>query len=119
MQISVILSECPKVQHTLVLQNPIGQGKFQVFHVKAISLPEPTDFALKVFPRAIDTNHHFEREQRMLSRLNHPHIITYIPIFRHSLKHPLLVTEYTPNGDFFDFVSQGGISNNEKLIRTY
>lgn len=112
-------SEHPTVQHTISLHNVIGEGKFQVYHAKVDSVPD-SHFALKVFPKTVSASLHFAKEKQFLSKVNHPNIISYIPIAQHNIPHYVLATEYTPNGDFFDFVAtKQAILNNEKLIRTY
>jgi len=94
----------------------LGRGKYTVYHAKGVSFE--ADFALKVFSKTSSGSSHYSKEKNVISKLVHPNIINYVSIQEHSLPYELLATEYTPNGDFFDFVSQGGMVN-EKLIRTY
>jgi len=116
MQLSVIFSEFPDLEQTLVLQCVLGRGKYTVYHAKGVSFEG--DFALKVFSKNSSGSSHYYKEKDILSKLSHPNIINYVSIQEHSLPYELLATEYTPNGDFFDFITQGGMKN-EKLIRTY
>jgi len=116
MQLSVIFSEFPDLEQTLVLQCVLGRGKYTVYHAKGISFEG--DFALKVFSKNSSGSSHYSKEKNIISNLSHQNIINFVSIQEHSLPYELLATEYTPNGDFFDFVTQGGMQT-EKLIRTY
>jgi len=116
MQIAMTFSECPEAEHTVILQRVLGQGKFYVYQAKSATLG--CDLALKVFSRNNGTNPNFLREKRILSKINHPNIISYVPILNHDLPHDIIATEYTPNGDLFDFVTKGGMVN-DKLIRSF
>ena len=116
MQVTAKFADCPEFQHTFVLQSVLGRGKYTVYHAKGISFDN--SFALKVFSKNTNGKNHYAREKKILSQLNHKNVISYVPIIDHSLQYDLLATEYTPNGDFFDFVTQGGMRN-EKLVRTY
>jgi len=117
MQLSVTLQDQQATQHALILQRVLGRGKFTVYHAKGTA--STIDLALKVFPKSSSSNIHYQREKRFLNKLqNHNNIINYIPISEHTLPYDLLATEFTPHGDFFDFVTVIGI-NNKKLARTY
>jgi len=116
MQVRVKFSEFPEFQHTIVLQSVLGRGKYTVYHAKGVSFDN--SFALKVFSKSSSGKNHYAREKKVLSQLNHKNVISYVPILEHSLPYELLATEYTPNGDFFDFVTQGGMRT-ERLVRTY
>jgi len=120
MQISVTFTNQPEGEHTLRLQSILGKGKFQVYHAKFATLPN-SHLALKFFPKDSSSNLRYAKEEQFLSKLNHPHIISYFPVLQHNAPHNMIATEYTPNGDFFEFVTQNKnqIVNNEKLIRTY
>jgi serine/threonine protein kinase len=116
MQISVVFEGCPDVEHTIVLQRLLGQGKFYVYHAKILNME--ADFALKVFSKSPTKTRHYRQEKKFLSLLNHSNTISCVPILKHNLPYNMLLTEYSPNGDFFDFVTQGGMCN-EKMVRTY
>jgi serine/threonine protein kinase len=115
MQLSMTFSDFPEAQHSLILQRVLGKGKYTVYHAKSAS---GADFALKVFPKSSGASYHYVKEKQFLTKLSHSHIINYVPILNHSLPHDILATEFTPNGDAFDFVAKGGMYN-EKIIRTY
>lgn len=119
MQISMIFSQDPSIQHAITLHSILGEGKFSVYHAKITNF-SGSDFALKVFPKNESGSSHFVKEKQFLSTLSHPNIISYISINQHTIPHYVLATEYTPNGDFFDFVTrQQSAVSNEKLMRTY
>lgn len=110
-----VQQEQQKKRDTLVIQKKIGQGKFTVYRV---SCPAHNNtYALKVFPK-----HNFGiaqyQKEKLISKLNHPNIIKYIPIKCQTEKFFGLVTEYASHGDFFNPVVQGALYP-EVMARTY
>jgi serine/threonine protein kinase len=118
MQLSVTFEQSSSSQHAMILQKVLGKGKFTVYHAKGTS--SDVNVALKVFPKSSAAEAHFQREKYILNKVqNHKNIINYLPISEHTLPYNMLATEFTPNGDFFDFVTQIGMAGDKKLIRTY
>jgi len=118
MQLSVTFEQSSSSQHALILQRVLGKGKFTVYHAKGTS--SDINVALKVFPKGSAAEAHFQREKHFLNKVqNHKNIISYLPISQHTLPYNMLATEFTPNGDFFEFVTQVGMAGDKKLIRTY
>jgi len=116
MKVAISFPSDPSIRHSMVLDRQIGQGKFKVFLVKSSDLK--TQYALKVFSRDYALQEYFKRESKCIQKLEHPNIIKHIPIASHNFRLNIILTEYTPNGDFFDFVTKGCLQH-EILIRTY
>jgi serine/threonine protein kinase len=118
MQLSVTFEQSSSSQQAFILQRILGKGKFTVYHAKGTS--SDVNVALKVFPKGSAAETHYQREKHFLNKVqSHKNIITYLPISEHTLPYNMLATEFTPNGDFFDFVTQVGMAGDKKLIRTY
>lgn len=116
MQVAVIFPSEPTIKQPMVFDKQLGEGKFKVYLVKSSTLN--TQYALKVFSRDYTLRHHYSREKAAISKLDHPNIIKYVPILSHNFRMDIMLTEYTPNGDLFDFVTKGCLEN-ETVIRSY
>jgi len=116
MQVAVVFPSEPTTRHPMLFDKQIGQGKFKVYLVKNSALN--AQYALKIFSRDYNLRHHYGQEKEAISRLDHPNVIKYVPILSHNFRMDIMLTEYTPNGDLFDFVTKGCLEN-EKLMRSY
>jgi len=116
MKVAISFPSDPTIRHSMILDRQIGQGKFKVFLVKSSELN--LQYALKVFSRDYALQEHWKRESKCMQKLEHSNIIKHIPIVSHNFRLNIILTEYTPNGDFFDFVTRGCLQH-EMLIRTY
>ena len=74
-----------------------------------------------MFPKDTISKAHYQREKRMLSKLNHPNIIQYAPILGHTrcTKFDVIITTFAPYGSFMDLCQNGVFFGKEKLVRTY
>jgi serine/threonine protein kinase len=101
------------------IQKELGTGKFLVF--KALDNKTKKEVALKAYPSEGDIDY-FEREEYVLSRLDHPNIITYLTSFNdfkinNKKMYSCMTLEYARYGDLFEMISTaGGIP--ERLART-
>ena len=115
MEIPVLCSDRPTVQDSLSVVQKLGEGKFSVYHV--FSSSHVANYSLKVFPKTEYGASQYKNE-KIISKLDHPNIIKYIPIKCQTSKFHGLVTELAKYGDFFDLVNDIGLSS-EILVRTY
>jgi len=103
----------------------IGQGKFPVF--LATSRNTNQDFALKLFPCKNPNSVKCYQNEILFASLNHTNILKILHFEQNkTVKYQnntssasLIISEYAPYGDFFDFVLKHKANINEKLIRTY
>ena len=101
----------------------LSEVKFPVYHVTS----NGKDYAMKLFDsQDSQARAGFSNEVRLAS-LNHPNIVKTVYNEKNrrfecedsSMKASFILTEFAPNGDFYDFVGNYSQYFNEKLIRTY
>jgi len=105
----------------LTVSKKLGAGKFEVFHAQARILYQPKEYALKAFRKDQASTEAYIRENEILSKLSHPHVIQYVSISNfksHMMDCNFILTEYAPHGTFFSLTTNKGLTN-EKVMRTY
>ena len=116
-QLSVSFCQSTETQEYVFLGKRLTNSKFSVFHCTVPS--RKASYALKVYPKDSASRIHYNREKQILSKLTHPNVIQYAPIFGHtsSYEFDILITKYAPYGNLMGlhkvFLGQ------EKLVRTY
>jgi len=109
----------PTSSNVYSIQKELGTGKFFVY--KAYDNKDNKEVALKAYPSKYDRDY-FEREEYVLSRLDHPNVISYLKSFdnitiNNRKMRYCMALEYAQYGDLFDIISvAGGIP--EQLART-
>jgi len=116
MKVAITFPSDPTTRHSMIVDRQLGRGKFQVYLVKSPELNR--EYALKVFSREFALQEFYKRERKYIEKLEHANIIKHVPVLSHNFRLNIILTEYTPNGDFFDFVSKGYLQH-EKLVRSY
>lgn len=103
----------------LVVSETLSSTKFPVFLAK--STVDASEYIIKAFTKDSSSISSYSREKQILSSLDHPNIIHYIPEYQIKVRIPdrsCIVMEYAPYGDFFNLIMDIHLKN-EKLIRTY
>jgi len=100
---------------SLLLVKELSIGKVAVY--KVFCFARRSNFTLKVFPKHPLGIFLYEKE-KLLTRLSHPNIVQHIPMIFHKKDCNAILTEFFKNGDFFDMVTSG-ILTNSILVRTY
>jgi len=115
MEVPVTFLDKSSKKTSLILLKELAIGKIAVYKVCCLS--RRAVYILKVFPKHSLGNFLYEKE-KLLSRLSHPNIVHYIPMIMHKRDCNAILTEYLKNGDFFDLITAGALSN-VILVRTY
>ena len=105
----------PQKKDNIIIQAKIAKGKFPVY--QAYCPAHNRTYALKAFSKDLMGSFQYQKE-KLITKLNHPNVIRYIPIQCDSPHFYSLVTEFAPYGDFFEPVLRG-IFDDEVIIRTY
>jgi len=116
MQIAVTFMDNNNTQESLRVVKQIAQGKFSVFHLDSAS--RKSNSTLKVFPANRVSTHLFNKEQR-LSMFFHPNIIQQTRVLSNHVDFHMILIELAKDGDFFEALETGILSNSEVLVRTY
>ncbi len=105
-----------EIKGNLVIHRKIGRGKFGVYYT-TLENCNHTEFALKAFPKDQLSAVQYKKEL-LAAQLRHPNVIQYSPLVCDKSNFNYILSEYAPNGDFFDLV-QKDFFGDEIVVRTY